>query len=328
MLLQVKRKIKLFWDRIRMFGEFFCDYIEYSRWNYNSRKISTQNAYEAKILRQAHIIEKGLSLSKPRKGFGQSKIFELFSMMDEYIALGFSVETISFKNAVYVLRAYISFQDNIGYQNEKINTKLSSYFSYIDIEELGAGITYTTREKMELCKDKSFPVFFTSRHSIRQFDDKKVSLDDIKKAVEIAKKAPSACNRQASKVYFYESPDINKQIGQLIAGNKGFEDEVKNYLVLTADISAFYDTFERNQLYIEAGMMAMALIEALHYYGIASCILQNGEYHKKNRKFKKICKNIPENEKIVLFIAIGYYKEKFSYAVSLRKPTEEVLIIN
>lgn len=311
-----------------MFREFFYDYMAYRKWNYNARKFFAQNAYEAKILRQAHIIEKGLSLPKPRKGFGQSKIFELFSMLDEYIALGYSTETISFKNAVNVLRAYVVFQDNIGYKNEMLNTKLSSYLWYVDTEKLNAGIMYTTRDEMELCKDEKFPAFFASRHSIRQFEDKRVCVDDIKKAVEIAKKAPSACNRQASKIYFYESADINSQIGQLIAGNKGFEDEVKNYLVITADISAFYDTFERNQLYIEAGMMAMALIESLHYYGIASCILQNGEYHKKNRKFKEICKNIPENEKIVLFIAVGYYKEKFSYAVSSRKRTEDILIIN
>ena len=71
----------------------------------------------------------------------------------------------------------------------------------------------------------------------------------------------------------------------------------------------------------------MALVEALHYYGIASCILQNGEYKERNLKFKEICKNIPENEKIILFIAIGYYKDNFTYAVSHRKKLEDVLII-
>lgn len=75
------------------------------------------------------------------------------------------------------------------------------------------------------------------------------------------------------------------------------------------------------------GIFTMALVEALHYYGIASCILQNGEYKERNLKFKEICKNIPENEKIILFIAIGYYKDNFTYAVSHRKNLEDVLII-
>ena len=112
-----------------------------------------------------------------------------------------------------------------------------------------------------------------------------------------------------------------------MAGNTGFQQEVPNYLVVTADVSAFYDTFERNQVYVEAGLFSMALVEALHYYGIGSCILQNGEYYKKNKKFKEICKNIPENERIILFVATGYYKNKFSYAMSLRKNVEDVFIV-
>lgn len=121
--------------------------------------------------------------------------------------------------------------------------------------------------------------------------------------------------------------EINAALGELIAGNTGVQQEVQNYLVVTADVSAFYDTFERNQVYVEAGLFSMALVEALHYYGIGSCILQNGEYYKKNRKFKDICKNIPENERIILFVAIGYYKDEFSYAVSLRKNVEDVFVV-
>ena len=49
--------------------------------------------------------------------------------------------------------------------------------------------------------------------------------------------------------------------------------------------------------------------------------------YKKNKKFKEICKNIPENERIILFVATGYYKNKFSYAMSLRKNVEDVFIV-
>jgi hypothetical protein len=129
-------------------------------------------------------------------------------------------------------------------------------------------------------------------------------------------------------VYYYKSLEINKKLGDLILGNNGFEKEVQNYLVITSDISAFYNSFERNQLYIEAGIFTMSLIQALHYFGIANCVLQNGEFIKKNREFKRVCGNIPENEKIVIFIAIGSYKKEFSYAVSRRKKSESVLIVD
>ena len=166
-----------------------------------------------------------------------------------------------------------------------------------------------------------------SRHSVRQFSEQTIDVSDIEKAVKLAMKAPSACNRQSCKAYFYRDKEVNKRLGELIAGNTGFDGEVQNYIVITSDMSAFYDPFERNQVYVDGGIFTMALVEALHYYGIASCILQNGEYKERNLKFKEICKNIPENEKIILFIAIGYYKDNFTYAVSHRKNLDNVLII-
>lgn len=71
----------------------------------------------------------------------------------------------------------------------------------------------------------------------------------------------------------------------------------------------------------------MALVETLYYYGIENCILQNGKFGHKNIQFEDICKNIPENVKIILFIAIGYYPENFTNTQSHRKQLDEVLII-
>ena len=281
---ELKKRIKIIIDRFSMIYEFWRDYCNYRRWNYNNPKAVTRAAQESKMLRQTHMIEKGMSLSEPRKGFGQQKIAVLFEMMDQY---------------------------------------LNKY----RIDGLTAGIKYDTRTNLMSNVDKPFPEFFYSRHSMRQFESKSLNIEDVEKAIKIAQKAPTACNRQASKVYLYQDKATNDALGELIAGNTGFQQEVPNYLVVTADVSAFYDTFERNQVYVEAGLFSMALVEALHYYGIGSCILQNGEYYKKNKKFKEICKNIPENERIILFVATGYYKNKFSYAMSLRKNVEDVFIV-
>lgn len=326
MLRKIKKNLKIALNHAGMFLEFYQDYKNYKRWNYNNPAVKTRAAQESKMLRQTHMIEKGMSLSAPRKGFGQQKIKELFEMMDQYLKLGYPSDGMPFQDAIIVLNAYVQMQRKLGYENADMIEKLKSYDKY-RIDGLTAGIKHDTRENLLSNADKPFPEFFYSRHSMRQFDSKIINIEDIKKAIKIAQKAPTACNRQASKVYLYTDKEINAALGELIAGNTGFQQEVQNYLVVTADVSAFYDTFERNQVYVEAGLFSMALVEALHYYGIGSCILQNGEYYKKNRKFKDICKNIPENERIILFVAIGYYKDEFSYAVSLRKNVEDVFVV-
>lgn len=308
-----------------MANEFYHDYKEYKKWNYNSPRVHSQGAQEAKLLRQIHILEKGMSLSHPRKGFGQEKTKELLIMMDDYIKMGFPTEETTFQYAVCVLDQYVEFQKSLDYENTELNLKLVQLNQYVN-KHVTAGIIHTTRKEVACAAEGNFPVFFHSRHSIRQFSREKVDFEALKMAVELARKAPTACNRQACKVYYYADMAVNRRLGEMIAGNNGFDNEVGHYLVITADISSFYNTFERNQLYIEAGIFSMALVQALHFKGIASCMLQNGEFYKKNRKFKAICGNIPENEKITMFIAIGMYKETFSYAVSARKQTNRVLI--
>lgn len=123
----------------------------------------------------------------------------------------------------------------------------------------------------------------------------------------MAKKSPSACNRQASKVYVFENSEDNSYIGKYVKGNTGFEAEVDKYLVVTADRACFYNAMEINQEYIDGAIFGTVLTYALHFYGIASCILQS--------------------ERIVFFIAIGAYKENFKTAVSQRKKMEDVLIV-
>lgn len=323
---ELKKKIKFIIDRFSMIYEFWRDYCNYRRWNYNNPKVVTKAAQESKMLRQTHMIEKGMSLSEPRKGFGQQKIAVLFEMMDQYLKMGYPSDGMPFQDAIIVLNAYVDMQKGLGYENAAMVEKLKTYDTY-RIDGLTAGIKYDTRANLMSNVDKPFPEFFYSRHSMRQFESKSLNIEDVEKAIKIAQKAPTACNRQASKAYLYKDKATNDALGELIAGNTGFQQEVPNYLVVTADVSAFYDTFERNQVYVEAGLFSMALVEALHYYGIGSCILQNGEYYKKNKTFKEICKNIPENERIILFVATGYYKNEFSYAMSLRKNVEDVFIV-
>lgn len=323
----LKKQKRLAVSEFDLLKAYHSDYEEYKRWQYHNPNVKTQNALEAKILRQTHVIEKGMSLSHPREKFGVQKALELLEFIDEFVEYGYIIkDSVPVMNALGVLKAYLTYHEERGFKPEDVLKKLEKYSMYLQEKEQ-YGIVELNKADMEKKAHGSFLEFFMSRHSVRQFSDRPIDIEDIEKAVKLAMKAPSACNRQSCKAYFYKDKDVNKELGNLIAGNTGFDGEVQNYIVVTSDMSAFYDPFERNQVYVDGGIFTMALVEALHYYGIASCILQNGEYKERNLKFKEICKNIPENEKIVLFIAIGYYKDNFTYAVSHRKNLEDVLIV-
>ena len=141
---ELKKKIKFIIDRFSMIYEVWRDYCNYRRWNYNNPKVVTRAAQESKMLRQTHMIEKGMSLSEPRKGFGQQKIAVLFEMMDQYLKMGYPSDGIPFQDAIIVLNAYVDMQKGLGYENAAMVEKLKTYDTY-RIDGLTAGIKYDTR---------------------------------------------------------------------------------------------------------------------------------------------------------------------------------------
>lgn len=320
----MKNYIRYFYMWFNCLCDYLSDFSLYVKFNYNNPFRSNEKALLAKMLRQTHTIEKGMSISKPRMGFGVAKINELMKMVDQYIAQKYDISKTGFQSAISALLSYQTFQERMGYKNEELFERIARYAALFP-DCIESGIRTIPLDVLNMERAKNFENFMLSRHSIRQFSDTDIEVDIIRKAVNLAKHAPTACNRQAYRVYLYNSQHMTDEIGKLIAGNTGFASDVKRYLIITGLLSSFYDSFERNQVYVEAGIFLMSLIEALHNFGIASCILQNGEQRKKQKKLRKLCKDIEEDEKIIAFVAIGYYKDEVTYAVSNRKKIDEIL---
>lgn len=307
-----------------LFRDFIGDFKKYRKYNFGNCANKAQLALEGKIIRQAHILEKGMSLSSPRIGFGQEKIQALFTYLDEYKRLGYSDHSPAFLMAIGTLNAYVSYMKEKKYFNNDLEVKIASYKIEEDTQN-DCGIETLTLNFIKEQK-QDFYGFFMTRCSVRQFANEDIDISIIKKAVSLAAKAPSACNRQSARVYMFLDKDKNRQIGQLLEGNTGFDEEVNKYLVITGDMMKFTDGYERNQHMVDASLFAMSLVLALHYYGVGSCILQASERKRLDKKRHELL-DIPYNEKIVLFIAIGYYKEEFQVAKSKRKPLDEYLVI-
>ena len=57
MLKKIKKNLKIFMNRAGMFFEFYHDYKNYKKWNYNNPAVKTRAAPESKMLRQTHMFE-------------------------------------------------------------------------------------------------------------------------------------------------------------------------------------------------------------------------------------------------------------------------------
>ena len=148
--------------------------------------------------------------------------------------------------------------------------------------------------------------FLSSRFSCRMFSPEPIENDRIEEVVLTAQMAPSQCNRQSTRLHFYQNRDKIKELLELQAGASGFSQDIGNLFVVTSKVTAWGGPRERNQLYVDGGLYSMMLMLSLHAKGIACCPLNLAILNRVETRLKKIG-NIPSDERLIMMIAIGKY---------------------
>lgn len=278
---------------------------------------------EAEIVRNVHSIEKGMSIRKPRTGFGVKKINEMFSLIDEYEKLTEEKTVLFF--VVDAVSEYLEFQRSIGFWNEDIqiieekNARLKEKIGCHN--EVCGGTTVFRRADVNFTYEAVESVFNT-RHSIREFSGEAVPEDLLYRAIQLAQRAPSACNRQAVRVYSISAKDY---VGAMrnMDGIGGFAEDVDRFLIITGKKSA-YRWSEKNQFIVSASMFAAYLTLTLHSLGIGACTVQHSLY--PSQKFCEFRKKygIPEDEQTVVTLGIGMMNDEVKVPISKRYPTEKI----
>lgn len=276
---------------------------------------------EAEIVRNVHSIEKGLSIAAPRLGFGIAKIKELLALCETYRLLkSESLECLYF--ARDAIAAYLDFHAAKNYVDENILALKTEYEKFTATLPAGsAGKKFGGKETLTLA-DISFDLeqvelLFNTRHSIREFSDKKVSDEDLEKAISLAQRCPSACNRQAVRVYSINGETFVNEMENGLQGIGGFASDVDKFLLITGKKSAYREV-ERNQFIVSASIFGAYLSLTLHAYKIANCLIQRPL--TPNKAWDKICNKykIPHDEQLVMLIGIGGYREETTVPVSRR----------
>nr|WP_321356181.1 nitroreductase family protein [uncultured Draconibacterium sp.] len=270
--------------------------------------------FEADITIRIHAIEKGLALPNPRVGFGEKKVAELLQTIEDYNNRFGDLDFIS--HLTPVLDSYFKFNKDNGHCNKQLSDVYKEVKHY-SISQNSQGGTISLSKKEILQRSKiDFGKFINSRYSIRDFSDTPVDKELILNAIQIAKKTPSACNRQAWKVYVF-SDKIKKQELLDWQGNRGFTENIDTAIVVACSLNAFFIN-EMHQAYIDGGLYAMTLIYALHSQGLGTIPLTMGMMSSKMNKFYEKF-NIPKEIVPILIIGVGNLKDNFKVAISERK---------
>lgn len=276
-----------------------------------------------------HSLEKGLSLPRPKPGFGSAKAVDLVEHLEFLIEMG-QAGDIRVSAACRVLKAWSNWNIQNGNSGFNLETRINRLGDAIttSVQTLQnsrtGGVTTVKKAELENRARGDFEDLANSRHSIRCFSTDPVDLRLIRRAVRLAQTSPSLCNRQSCHVHVFENDVIGRKILELQGGNAGFGDSVNKILIVTSELGCFLSVGERNQCWIEGGMFSMTLVHALHWLGLGSCCLNWAKESAEDMTLHALVP-IPDDESVVMVIVVGNLPAELQVTHSPRRNLDDVL---
>jgi nitroreductase len=312
----------------------------------------------ARMIFHAHAIEKGLSRSNFRPGFGKIAVPGLAKEMNAWLAAGRSTDDTFFVSSASVMRTYVErhrelnedishFWSLFGEQAQQIITdahaREGGVLTAADVRDghapacalrLDDGVEPVPEHVADAAvrrpgddeaaaPDRGFLDVVYGRRSVREYTDQPVTDQEISRAVEIAMQSPSVCNRQAARVHQFEDPAVIKAVLDLQGGFSGYEMPPR-LLLVSADLDAFLFATERNQAFVDGGLFMMSLLLGLTEVGLGSCSLNTAMGTKKEAGIRALI-DIPDHEVFISFIAVGHYSADVLVPRSKRVAPDMVL---
>ena len=276
-------------------------YKKFEKYSFVDGECVSEPQFEASITRLYHTVEKGLSYSDYRAGFGKDNIEMLMKSLEQYAGKGFDTNKDFYQTALSCLYAYIQKNREFGVNNQELETRIQN----IPGQPNNCGGTITV-------SSPSFPESLTykelveSRHSIRHFSEEPLDIEKVKNAIRLAQYTPSACNRQGWKTRIVADKSIINKILENQNGNRGFGHEFDKLLIITADLRTEQKNREIFEAFIDGGMYAQSVINSLFYYGIGSVPLSAALTAGQENKVREVAK-IEDAEVLILFVGVGNY---------------------
>lgn len=272
----------------------------------------------------AHKLEKGLSLSAPRPGFGKGVaerlVREILCFKDKF------GDHASLNTAVDVLEHYRQFNLSKQFDYAELFHDIDNLMRQRSRSDNQGGCDEYTKEQWLENSQFDLERFVKSRHSVRHFSDQAVDISLIEKAVSMAMYTPTVCNRQAVKAHAFIEPTSVKQVLACQQGNAGFGDQAKAALVITVDRESFFTAAERNQCWIDGGLFSMSLVYALHSLGLGACCLNWSAPKAQDLNLRKVV-DLKNSDAVIMMIAVGHVPDQFKVAKSSRKSLNHFLTI-
>ncbi|WP_177213242.1 nitroreductase family protein [Celeribacter neptunius] len=325
-----------FWQKFRLLQRVVTNYAYDARrfrrhaYLYEARR---REQLCARVLADAHFLEYGMALRNARPGFGVQRAVrlarDLCQLHDMDAQDGRGAEKSKSMMAIgrSVLSSYLEFNAQTQQGDlDEVRARAHLLQQHVTTEN-PAGTRTVTREAIQSASEIDFAGFAAARHSVRQFIPGAEPVEEIRRAVSIARTAPSSCNRQTCRVHAFTQPELMERVRKHQAGNRTFGHELSGLLVIASDLHNWETVGERYQPWIDGGLFAMTLLYGLHAQGLGTCML-NWSVEKTQDKLLRAELGLGDEHLVIAMIGIGWLPDRFSVCASHRLECDDILQLN
>lgn len=155
-----------------------------------------------------------------------------------------------------------------------------------------------------------------NRYSVRTFDTKPVSKEDLDYILECARLAPSACNKQPWQIKVIQGEALKKF--SAVYKKEGFKDAPVCMAICGDHTNSWHRSDGKDHCDIDIAIVSDHIIMAATELGLGTCWICSFD-----TEFAKEFLNLPENLEPIVLIPIGYAAEPSRNKI--RKSTEEII---
>jgi len=275
------------------------------------------------LRRNVHRIEKGLVHPNRRAVFAREYIGETIDYYNKCLQnCGSDKQPLEINWATDILHKYFESVDS-----DPLIDEAREAFFRIPPAKMGESVPYSRGEVTSPVSYEDLLNLVRQRKSVRRFIQKAVPRELVDQALEVANLSPSSCNRQPVHYRIFDEEPLLREVANLPLGAVTFADNIPMICAVTGDLSAYFYERDRHSIYVDACLSAMLFMLALESVGLASCPLNWAEIDSLDRKFEKLV-GLPQHERGIIFIAIGYPDPEGLVAYSEKKAMDELRSYN
>jgi nitroreductase len=234
-------------------------------------------------------------------------------------------ENYYYKTALAALSEYVYRHRNGGYDLSRVRQLLTEdTWSDIQPRPVSGGGSLSIL-KTDKKKNESIPFenLFENRHSIREYSESTVADEEVMRAIRIAMKTPSVCNRQPVRIRVITNKGMIVDALKLQQGFNGYP-APPMLLLITADNKMLFSAEERNEGFVDGGLFAMSLLLSLESRQLAACPLNTMFPEERDKATRKLL-GVEDTEFLVMYIAVGHFKDESKTCVSHRHAAEDIV---